>query len=374
MKTRLFLTIVFCGALCALTLSPQSVDAKELGIGSQAPPLDIEHWVQDGNGFFQQVTEFTPGKVYVVEFWATWCGPCIQSMPHLAEMQNEYRGRGVQIVSVSDEGLDEVNGLLAQQNEQVGKTFSEITAAYSLTTDPDRSVHVDYMEASNQPGIPTAFIVGKSGLIEWIGHPMEMDEPLEAVVTDGWDREKFKKDFDAKQQFDRNMQQLQMLAGAGKFNDAIELADSQIASVESEEQRAQWVSIRYSLKLSAGQVDEEVLTFFRGQLKEMKGDAYAIGRFGYQLFGVIQQGGEIGVLGDDVVKSMEAEIDGAEDQLKPLLYNTIALLSDATGNTEKAIKAQQAAIETADERQKDRLIPFLEELKEKAGQTEADSE
>lgn len=368
MKTRLTLTFVLGCALCALTLSPPTVAAKELGIGSKAPPLDIKFWVQDGNGFFDQVTEFTPGKVYVVEFWATWCGPCIASMPHLAELQNEYRGRGVQIVSVSDETLAEVEALMVQQNDQVGKTFSEITSAYSLTTDPDRSVHEDYMEAANQPGIPTAFIVGKSGLVEWIGHPMEMDQPLEAVVTDSWDRAKFKKEFDAKQQFDRTMQQMQALAGAGKFDEAIELIESQIPKVESDMQRAQLVAISNSLKLSAGRIDDQVLAYFRGQLKEMKGNAYAIGRFGFQLYGVIQQGGKVGALADDVVAAIEAELDGAEDQLKPLLHNTIALLSDATGKLDKAIAAQQAAVDAADDRQKSRLMPFLEELKLKAAE------
>ena len=221
MKTRLLLTPVLCWALCAWTLQSPTASAKELGIGSPAPPLDIEHWIQDGNGFFSPVKKFEAGKVYVVEFWATWCGPCIMSMPHLAALQDKYRGRDVQIISVSDESTDEVKDLLAKDNEQVGKTFAEITSAYSLTTDPDRSVHDDYMEASNQQGIPTSFIVGKSGLIEWIGHPMELDEPLEAVVTDSWDREKFKEELKVQQEFEKNMERISMLAGAGKFAEAL---------------------------------------------------------------------------------------------------------------------------------------------------------
>lgn len=366
MKTRFLMTLALCVAICALTFQPRSAAAVELGIGSKAPALDIEHWVQDGNGFFKPVQTFEDGKVYVVEFWATWCGPCIASMPHLAELQNKYRGRGVQIVSISDESLDEVKALLAQKNEEVGKTFEEITSAYSLTTDPDGSSHVDYMEAANQQGIPTSFIVGKSGLIEWIGHPMELDEPLEAVVTDSWDREAFKEEMKEKEDFQENMQRVAMLAGASKFDEALELAEKQLASVKSDQIKEQWTAVRNSLKLSAGQLDDEVLAFYRGQMEEMKGDAYSVGRFGFSIYGQMQQGIEVGPLAKDAVTAIQAEVSTADDQIKPLLFNTIALLQDALGNLDEAIAAQKSAIEASDNpQQQSRLQPFLDELQEK---------
>ena len=102
MKTRLLLTLVIGLVLTVISLPGKLAVGKELDIGSKAPTLDIEHWIHDGNGFFKPVKEFTDGNVYVIEFWATWCGPCIMSMPHLAELQNKYRGRKVQIISISD--------------------------------------------------------------------------------------------------------------------------------------------------------------------------------------------------------------------------------------------------------------------------------
>lgn len=370
MKIRLLLTLVFCWALCAWTLAPRAASGKELGIGSKAPPLDIEHWIQDGNGFFSPVRSFDSGKVYVVEFWATWCGPCIASMPHLAELQNKYRGRDVQIISVSDETLDEVNDLLAQENEEVGKTFQEITSAYSLTTDPDGSVHSDYMEASNQAGIPTSFIVGKSGLIEWIGHPMELDEPLEAVVTDSWDREKFKEEMKKQQEFEEKMQQVSRMAGAGKFMEAIELVQGQLEAVEDGQMRDYLVAMQNSLKLSAGLLDDDVMDYYRGQIKSMKGDPFSLGKFAYSIYGKAQEGAEVGPLAKAAIRALASEVGSADPELKPLLYNTLALLHDELGQVELAIKAQQAAIDAADARQKKRLMPFLEELKEKAGQSD----
>jgi thiol-disulfide isomerase/thioredoxin len=367
LKSRLMLTALMCCTVAAWTLMPQVVSAKDLGIGSKAPALNIEHWVQDGNGFFKPVTEFQKDKVYVVEFWATWCGPCIQSMPHLAELQNKYRGNGVQIISVSDESLDEVKDLLGKKNEDVGKTFAEVTAAYSLTTDPDRSVYKDYMTAAKQQGIPTAFVVGKTGLVEWIGHPMEMDGPLAAVVDGKWDRETFAKEMVAQQKMQESMQRLSMLASTGKFTEAIALAEAQGKEATTDASKQQWMEIKYSLKLSAGLLDDDSLAFFRKRIKSLKSDPYAMARFGYSLYGQAQQGVDIKPLLADVMTALEEVSKDAEPQMKPLMFNTLAMLASEAGDLKKAIAAQQSAIDaTDDERQKKRLMVMLDELKQKA--------
>lgn len=201
-----------------------------LTIGSKAPPLDIEHWISNGNGKFKPVTKFTPGRVYVVEFWATWCVPCVASMPHLAALQAKYLNKGVQIISISDEDAETVQSFLktpvrssrpesdgkdgekdakAEKTEKAPKqTYAELTSAYCLTTDPDASVSIDYMEAAAQDGIPTSFIVGKTGQVEWIGHPMNLDEPLEQIVADKWDRAAFLVKFKKEQDHDSLMAKL----------------------------------------------------------------------------------------------------------------------------------------------------------------------
>ena len=361
------LTALMCCAVGASALLPQAASAKDLGIGSKAPALNIEHWVQDGNGFFKPVTEFEKDKVYVVEFWATWCGPCIQSMPHLADLQNKYRGNGVQIISVSDESLDEVKDLLGKKNEDVGKTFAEVTAAYSLTTDPDRSVYKDYMTAAKQQGIPTAFLVGKTGVVEWIGHPMDMDEPLAAVVDGNWDREAFAEEMVAEQKMQQSMQRLSMLASTGKFKEAIALAEAQGKEATTDASKQQWMEIKYSLKLSAGMLDDDSLAFFRNRIKTLKSDPLAMARFGYSLYGQAQQGVNVKPLLADVMAAVEEVSKDADPQMKPLMFNTLAMLASESGDLKKAIAAQQAAIDaTDDERQKKRLIVMLDELKQKA--------
>lgn len=170
----------------AATCFAQDEKPKTLTIGDKAPALDIAHWLKG-----EEIKEFESGKVYVLEFWATWCGPCRASMPHVSKLQEEYKDYDVTVIGVSDEPLQTVVDFLFKTDKKDNLTNQERTR-YTLTTDPDESVKKDFFRAAGQRGIPCAFIIGKDGCVEWIGHPMGMDEPLSAVVHDTWDRDAFK--------------------------------------------------------------------------------------------------------------------------------------------------------------------------------------
>lgn len=200
----LILTALACGRVTASDAKPEPAAASksmwdfqpELTVGDAAPSLAIEHWVHDGGGRFPHTTEFEPGKVYVVEFWATWCGPCIAAMPHVVELQKATADQGVQIISVSNEPLELVSAMMEKPVPSgEGKTYNELTSSYCLTTDPDSSVWDAYMKPSGSSGIPNAFVVGKDGKIEWVGHPMALDDPLQQVLADSWDRDAFADEF-----------------------------------------------------------------------------------------------------------------------------------------------------------------------------------
>lgn len=262
-----WLSAVFIAAFAA-PLTAQAADEVEmLTIGDKAPALDIEHWIQDNDGKLKPVQDFDAGQVYIVEFWATWCGPCIMSMPHLAETQTEVGYDKVRLISVSDEDLETVEAFLEKpvrgQDEAAEdpQTYDDLTSVYSLTTDPDRSVYKDYMTAAGQNGIPTAFLVGKTGKVEWIGHPMRMDEPLQQVIAGNWDRESFAKEFRAEQESALMMRKItQMMRGDEEEQaEALKLIDKQLEALpDGSRERMQLTMMKMRVLAGAGKGEEAV--------------------------------------------------------------------------------------------------------------------
>lgn len=163
--------------IAALVLSVSLTGALADKIGDKAKPLNISGWVKGATA--EAPVDVTDGKnVYVVEFWATWCGPCRTSIPHLTELQKKYKDKGVVFVGVSNETMEKVQPFVEEQGEKMD---------YIVALDKENLPNKDYMRAYGQNGIPCAFIINKKGQIVWAGHPMTMDKPLEEIVAGTYD-------------------------------------------------------------------------------------------------------------------------------------------------------------------------------------------
>ncbi|MCU0709278.1 MAG: TlpA family protein disulfide reductase [Pirellula sp.] len=346
-----------------------------LSIGSDAPALDVEHWVQNGGGKFGKVTKFEKDKVYVVEFWATWCGPCIMSMPHIVDTQKKYAGKGVQIVSISDEPLETVEEFLERElppsipvEGEATKTFRDLTKSYCLTTDPDGSSGKDYMEAARQNGIPCAFIVGKDAKIEWIGHPMEMDEPLDMVVNNKWDREKFAAEFKEQQEQQALMQEAQIAVGGllrkKKFPEALAKLDEFIERAKGSTMKLNLLMTKINLHQIAESDAAAINATFSEVFKIAGEDPMMANQVAWTVWEMSEQGK---VEGEDVLKSARDLAKKASEKqqgnMKAMTLDTVSHLEYALGNVKEALKIQEEAMSLADAQGKENLQEFLEQLK-----------
>lgn len=108
------------------------------------------------------------GKPLLLEFWATWCPPCRQSIPHLNEIYAKFKDRGLAVVGVTDEA-----------NAVVRKFQKSVPMDYPVGFDTGGRLG----QKMGIRSIPKAFLVNKEGVIVWEGHPMSMpEEEIEKIL------------------------------------------------------------------------------------------------------------------------------------------------------------------------------------------------
>jgi thiol-disulfide isomerase/thioredoxin len=158
-------------AVCLSLATSAFGQRNKLKVGDTAPGLDIEEWVKG------EETTIEEGKTYIVEFWATWCGPCKRSIPHLTKLQKEHGSDGLTIIGVSSEEADKVKPFVRKQSDKMD---------YTVAVDRRNSTKRSWFEAAGLKGIPAAFVVDQQGKIAWIGNPLSDDfDPVVQRVLNG---------------------------------------------------------------------------------------------------------------------------------------------------------------------------------------------
>ena len=162
-----------------------------LGVGSNAPSLEGVTWVQGDE--VKSLNE--KGKLYIIECWASWCGPCIAMIPHMNDLHKKYAEKGLVVVgmNVFEEGLDNTKAFVKAQGE--GMSYR---VAYS--GEQGNNFELAWLVASNTQGLPQAF-VAKDGKIIYKGHPGALNEKdIEEMLQEDFNPAEFAKKQQAEQE------------------------------------------------------------------------------------------------------------------------------------------------------------------------------
>lgn len=121
-------------------------------------------------------------KIVVLDFWATWCGPCMKSMPHAQEVAKKFKDQDVVVLAVctSDTRANFTKWVQAKRS---------VYPNISFTCDPNERGSANYEQRASQKlygveGIPTQFVIGKDGKIAatFVGY-QEGDDRLEKALA-----------------------------------------------------------------------------------------------------------------------------------------------------------------------------------------------
>lgn len=112
-------------------------------------------------------------KVVVLDFYATWCEPCRESVPHLVALQNRYGGQGLQII-----GLNVGD---ATDREKIPGFAKEFHIQYQLGV-PDDELTNEYM--GDDDAIPQTVVLDRQGKLvqRFVGYRESMDDALEKII------------------------------------------------------------------------------------------------------------------------------------------------------------------------------------------------
>jgi thiol-disulfide isomerase/thioredoxin len=329
-------------AVAALALAATAARAEGvLGIGDPAPKLEVKEFVKG-----EPVKSLEKGKVYVVEFWATWCGPCRATIPHLTELQKAHKDVTFIGVSVYERDADKVKPFVKDMGDKMDYRVAEDAVPEGKKA-AEGFMAKHWMDAAAQEGIPTAFIVNADGKIAWIGHPTEMEKPLDDILAGKWDLKaeaaKAKEEAERRQKLQQIANKLRSAQRSGDMKEVLAVVDDVVKDDPKMETALGGLKLHALCAL---------------------GDAQKAADYGRKLIGETykdnaQQLNEIawGIVDPDKAqdkkpdaKLLRVALDAAtkandlEKGKDPGILDTLAAAHFANGDVDKAIELQEKAV------------------------------
>ena len=134
--------------------------------GDIAPEITATTWIntEEDESPFEGDTD---PQLVMLEFWGTWCGPCVRSMPKVQQLWDRYRGHGLLVVAITREAAGEVRGFLKEN----GYTMP-------VACDPSQACISEFTLS----GWPSTYLIDRDGKILWRGAPYGVEPEIEKAL------------------------------------------------------------------------------------------------------------------------------------------------------------------------------------------------
>ncbi|MBY5364773.1 TlpA disulfide reductase family protein [Rhizobium leguminosarum] len=151
-----------------------------LNSGFPAPSIKVQHWLRG-----DRISNFQPGKIYILEFFSTTCSGCGPALSHLAQLQEEYSDMGVELIGVAaNEKAATADGAQAQVDAWASKWLPNTNIRIAFDYSGEMARH--WLLASQTFHVPQAFVVDRDGSIAFIGPPDSLEDVLPKVIDGSW--------------------------------------------------------------------------------------------------------------------------------------------------------------------------------------------
>ncbi len=172
------------------------------------------------------VAGFKKGHVYLVEFWATWCSPCISSAPHIAELQRKYGDREFTVVGITQ--LDRWGGTRDSILAMIGKMGAKMDYPIAIDSVAPKAyqgvfngkTECAYLGKAQVQAIPCTFLIDQNGRIAYIGLPTLVDATLDRLISRRFDLAAASKSYLKTKRTERNLTEFFDLTKAKKYDRA----------------------------------------------------------------------------------------------------------------------------------------------------------
>lgn len=109
----------------------------------------------------KQIFESSKGKVVLLNFWATWCKPCVKEFPELMKLYSNYKDKGFELVFIS---LDDISEVETKLKPFLTKSGVDFTTYYNTFAKPEELI--DYVDKNWSGAIPQTYIYDKEGTMQ----------------------------------------------------------------------------------------------------------------------------------------------------------------------------------------------------------------